>query len=587
MNNGMGFFSLTAASNTTYSAKWKDESGMQHTVGLPQARQAGVALQIVLQENKRILNISCTQEAAKEIGLVHIVGTMFQKTVLKLDEVIDKGSIKKTIPLQNLPDGILTFTLFDQQWKPLAERITFVKNRKALFETQMEVKQKGLGKRKKNIFQVMVPDSFATSLSISVTDEGIGSDPSTNIVSHLLLGSELKGDVYNSAYYFSSNEDSVARHLDLVMLTHGWRRFKWEDVVKGKFPKIAYVRDTNYLSLSGALTGASPAQIRRNKEIFIFVKTKEGGIKMTEVPIHADGSFNDPSQVFFDTIRLNYSFPKKSPLTQSSVQFIDGRMPPVTTKNKRYLHSFSDTTGYWWHALLAEQENYLNKMAEGKILEEVIVKAIKKTPLETMDEKYSSGMFRGGDDYQFDITNDPLAKSAGDIFAYLTAKVPGLIVNRDGISSYLSWRGGSPLFYIDETRVSDTMLTGMSLSSIAYVKIFRPPFSGGPFGGTFGAIALYTKRGDDAVPTGHKDEIMYGYTPIRQFYSPNYEVSDAQQERKDLRTTLYWNPNVTTAPGNNKAIFSFFNNDVSSALRVIIEGISREGKLTHYEEIIK
>ena len=513
---------------------------------------------------------------------------MFQKTVLKLDQVINKGSIKKKIPLQSLPDGILTFTVFYQQWKPLAERITFIKNEKALFQTQMKVRQKGLGKREKNIFQVMVPDSFATSLSIAVTDEGIGSDASSNIVSHLLIGSELKGDVYNSAYYFSGNEDSVARHLDLVMLTHGWRRFKWEDVVKGKFPEIGYGRDTNYLSLSGTLTGASPAQIRRTKEIFIFVKTNDGGIKMTAVPIHADGSFNDPSQVFFDTIRLNYSFPKKSSLAQSSVQFTDGRMPPVATKNKRYLHSFSDTTGYWKHALLAEQENYLSKMAEGEILKEVIVKATIKTPLQRMDEKYSSGMFRGGDDYQFDITNDPLAKSAGDIFDYLTAKVPGLMVNRDGPSSSLSWRGGSPLIYIDETRVIDTnMLTGMSLSSIAYLKIFRPPFSGGPFGGTFGAIALYTKRGDDAAPTGHKDEIMYGYTPIRQFYSPNYEVSDAQQERKDLRTTLYWNPNVTTVPGNNNAILSFFNNDVSRALRVIIEGISREGKLTHYEEIVK
>ena len=81
MHDGMGFFFLTAVPNTTYSAKWKDESGMEHTTGLPQARQAGLALQIELQENKRVLNISCTQEAAKEIGLVHIIGTMFQKTV--------------------------------------------------------------------------------------------------------------------------------------------------------------------------------------------------------------------------------------------------------------------------------------------------------------------------------------------------------------------------------------------------------------------------------------------------------------------------------------------------------------------------
>ena len=199
---------------------------------------------------------------------------MFQRTVLKLDETVEKGSIKKTIPLQSLPDGILTLTVFDQYWKPLAERITFVKNNKASFETQMEIKQKGLGKRGKNIYEVMVPDSFATSLSISVTDEGIGSDTSINIISHLLLSSELKGDVNNSAYYFSSNEDSVAQHLDLVMLTHGWRRFKWEDIVKGKFPKLVYARDTNYLSLSGAVMGASPDKFVVPKKFIFSSKRK-------------------------------------------------------------------------------------------------------------------------------------------------------------------------------------------------------------------------------------------------------------------------------------------------------------------------
>ena len=587
MHDGMGFFFLTAAPNTTYSAKWKDENGREHTTDLPQAKQTGLAFQIALSGNKRVLNISCTPAAARNISRVHIIGTMFQKTVLKLDEAVDKGFIKKIIPLQSLPAGILTFTVFDQQWQPIAERITFVKNRESLFETQMEVKQMGLSSRKKNTFQVKVPDSLATSLSISITDEGIERDSNSNIVSHLLLSSELKGEVYKAAYYFSSNDDSVAQHLDLVMLTHGWRRFKWEDVVNGKFPSIVYARDTNYISLSGKLTGASPAQIRRNGDIFIFIKAKDGGIKMIEVPLQEDGSFNDPNQIFFDTIYLNYSFPKKSSLAYYSVQFIDGRIPAIIDTTQRYIHLFPDSAGYWRHLQLVEQENYIRKMAAGYVLKEVIVKTTKKTPLQVMDEKYTSGMFRGGDNYQFDITKDPLAIGSVDIFAYLTAKVPGLLINRDGRPSYLIWRGGSPLFYIDEMRVNDSTMTGMSLSSIAYIKIFRPPFFGAPFGGTFGAIAIYTKRGDDAGPTGREDNIIYGYTAIRQFYSPNYDELDAQQERNDLRTTLYWNPNVTTLPGSSQLTFSFFNNEISRAFRVVIEGISSDGKLTHHEEIIK
>jgi hypothetical protein len=586
-HDGMGFFLLAADPNTSYRAKWNDEHGIAHTTNLPQVKQAGLAMQIVVQGDKRVLHVHCTGEEVKKTGMVHIIGTMFQRMVLNLDEVIDKEAINKTIPLQSLPDGILTITVFDQQWQPLAERITFVNNNNALFETLMEVRQKGIGKREKNELQVTVPDSFATSISVAITDEGIGREGSSNIVSHLLLASELKGTVYNSAYYFSGTDDSIVQHLDLVMLTHGWRRFKWGDVINGKFPEIIYDRDTNYLSLSGKLTGASAAQLRRNKEIFILTKMNDGGIRMTEVPIRADGSFIDPGLLFFDTMRLGYSFPKKSRLAQSSIQFIDGRMAPYYNKNLKVLNSITDTAGYWQHAFFAEQENYLRKTEEGELLKEVIVTSTIKKPLELMDEKYSSGMFRGGDNYQFDITNDPLAKSSGDIFAYLVARVPGLLVNRGANGASLSWRGGSPLFYIDEVRVGDSTLTGMSLSSIAYLKIFRPPFSGAPFGGTYGAIAMYTKRGYDAAPTGNKEMTMYGYTSIHQFYSPNYEITDAQQERKDFRTTLYWNPNVATAQGNNKAILSFYNNDVSRSFRVIIEGISREGKMTHHEEVIR
>lgn len=587
MHDGMGFFFLSPKSNTSYSARWKDQTGLEHTSDLPDVKEAGIALQITLKDNERVMQVSFSENTVKEIGHVHIIGTMFQKTVFKLYDSIDGASIKKIIPIDSLPQGILTITVFDQQWKPLAERITFVKKKNAFFETKFEIKQKGLDSRGKNIFQIIAPDNIATSLSIAVTDNLIGSDESTNIFSYLSLNSELKGNVYNSAYYFSSDEDSVAMHLDLVMLTHGWRRFIWEDVVKGKFPKIEFARDTNYLSLSGAIIGVSPAQIRRTKQIYILVKSKDGGIKMTEIPLQSDGSFNDPRQIIFDTVYLNHSFPKRYTLPHASVLFTDQRIPANTFSGQENLNTLHDTTGYWWHSLLADQARGFNEKSEGKVLKEVVVKTTRKTALQTMDEKYTSGMFRGGDNYQFDIINDPLAISSTDIFTYLTAKVPGLLVNRDGNHSYLSWRGGSPMFYIDETRVSDSTLGGMSLSNIAYLKIFRPPFAGAPFGGTFGAIAIYTKRGDDVVPSGNKENIMVGYTAIRQFYTPNYETPDASTVQQDVRTTLYWNPNITTAPGNNQSTFTFYGNDVTKAFRVVIEGISRDGRLTHQTVIVK
>ena len=81
-----------------------------------------------------------------------------------------------------------------------------------------------------------------------------------------------------------------------------------------------------------------------------------------------------------------------------------------------------------------------------------------------------------------------------------------------------------------------------------------------------GAIAIYTRRGDDATSApgkGLANNSVSGYSLIRQFYSPNYSSFNPANEKRDLRTTLYWNPQVITTPQKNKVTLIFYNNDVS------------------------
>jgi hypothetical protein len=124
---------------------------------------------------------------------------------------------------------------------------------------------------------------------------------------------------------------------------------------------------------------------------------------------------------------------------------------------------------------------------------------------------------------------------------------------------------------------------------VALVKVFRPPFMGG-FNGANGAIAIYTRKGGDIKSEpgkGLPSSKVFGYSPIKEFYSPNYASFSQRNEQRDIRTTLYWNPGVVTTPQNNKAVVIFYNNDVSSAFRVIIEGMTADGKLAHIEQIME
>ncbi len=133
---------------------------------------------------------------------------------------------------------------------------------------------------------------------------------SDNIISHLLLTGDLRGQVYNPAYYFSNNSDTMSQQLDLVMLTHGWRRFKWEDVTAGKLPKIIYPKDTSYLTLSGKIYGALPSQLRDAGSIVVLMRQEKKENKMAVVPIQPNGTFTDPSTILFDTVSVYYQLPK-------------------------------------------------------------------------------------------------------------------------------------------------------------------------------------------------------------------------------------------------------------------------------------
>lgn len=591
MHDGMGYFFLTPVSGNSFTAKWKDEKNVERTAMLPSVKESGVTLAVIVSGDLRQLTVRYTPDFVAAMDTIHIMGTMHQHQAFKIARATNAPLIKATIPAKDLPSGVLTITVFDKHWNALAERITYVNNEEYRFLPEMEVQHWGLNKRARNEVKIRVPDSLVADISVSVTDVAIGSDSSNHIISHLLLSSELKGDIYNPAYYFSNNSDLVSQHLDLIMLTHGWRRFKWEEVIGGKLPKLKFERDTSYISLSGKIYGVMPGQVAPGTEVILILKQKDAQGKFLAVPVKSDGSFKDPSTIIFDTANVYYQFQKGKGLGNASVQFMTDRLPspsltaPVTQANNLW----PDTTGSYRQWLLADEANDIANRFKIKTLENVTVRSRGKTPVQLMDEKYTSGLFAGGDGYQFDLLNDPFAGSSLNIFNYLQGKVAGLQVNTGSNPPSLQWRGGAPQLYLDEVATDADFISSVSVSDVAYIKVFRPPFMGG-FNGGNGAIAIYTRRGDDVKSEpgkGLSTNKVFGYTVIKEFYSPNYGSFKPGNEQRDLRTTLYWNPSVILSPAKREAVLTFYNNDVSKAFRVVIEGMTRDGRLAHIEQIME
>lgn len=591
-HDGMGSVAIDAVAGEVFTASWVDEFGVAHTTPLPAAKSTGVVLQVQALQNKAVFVARRTENIADNFKMMYVVGTLNQHLVYRSRVNFSKSSVLGEIPTAALPSGILQITLFDANWVPIAERITFINNHQYQFTPEIKTITKGVEKRARNIIEVSVSDTVLSNMSISVTDAGLFNDTSSNIVSQLLLSGDIKGYIHNPAYYFSSDADSIRDHLELVMLTHGWRRYKWDDIVQGKMPKLTYSRDSDYLQIKGKVFGNAFARNKNAQLINLILQAKDSSKQMLFLPVDKAGDFVQRGAIFFDTIKVYYQFNGEKRLTDiAEVRFQNGLMsPPAKVINRLNATPsfFLDTAAMERSRFFATQKDKLDKALKAAQLDEVTVRTRAKSAKDVLDEKYTSGLFSGGDGYQFDVMNDPIAQSALDVFSYLQGRVAGLQISMANGEPTLSWRGGTPDLFLDEIRADVDQLRTIPMTDVAYLKVFRPPFFGAFGGGSGGAIAVYTRKGGDQKFTpgqGLGFSLLAGYTPYKEFYNPNYSISQTAQP--DVRTTLYWNPYILTDGKSKSVKVEFYNNDVSKRLRIVLEGVNLDGKLARVEKIIE
>ncbi len=565
-HDGMGYFWLVPLADENYTAKWTDAKGFQHQTPLPQAKKSGVVLGLSDENGKKRFTIQRSEDGPENLKQLHIVATMQQLPVyMATISLQNTSSTIGTIPIEGLSAGGLVVTLFNADWQPVAERITFVDNiALTSFTSKIDFKKKDLGKRELNEILVDIQDSIPSNLSVSITDAGLFVDSTDNIFTRLLLTSDVRGTVYNAGYYFSDTSTLIKQQLDLVMLTHGWRRYNWDKIIEGKYPELKYAKDSGYFNLSGRISGVSEKKLKSAGDLFIVLKNKDSKTQSQIVSLDNDGAFKQPGILLFDSTMVYYKFTKKpdfgdivkfhlnDPDMLAAPKFIN-----IIKNSVMFAPDNDDYTSFL-------RNNYFIAQAkkEGVItLQEVLIKSKQKTPIEKMDDLYvQNGNFKGSGAMRY--------------YSYIIDdKVP-----------YLPPMPPLPppvTIFVDEIPVDEVP----SLFDIAYVKVFYAPFVGAALNGS--AIVYYTKKGPTQTYKSMPYSISKGYTPIKEFYLPIYQSNDSSNIKEDIRPTIYWNPLVLTNAQSHEITLPFYNNDVAHSFRIIIEGFNKEGKLTHIEKVVE
>lgn len=133
--------------------------------------------------------------------------------------------------------GIVHFLLVDEGRNILSERLVFSLQKSALAQTEVRLDRENYLAREKVDMDIQIKDINGNPMSgnfaLAVVDRtDVKPDTVSNIVSTLLLTSDLKGHIESPLSYLQDNRSS-SYALDLLMMTQGWRKYNIPEVLKG------------------------------------------------------------------------------------------------------------------------------------------------------------------------------------------------------------------------------------------------------------------------------------------------------------------------------------------------------------------
>jgi TonB-dependent Receptor Plug Domain len=606
---GMGVFNYTPEAQKTYTAYVKQNDGKYREFGLPNAYEKGFSMAVDNLSNKEKIKVFITNNSPKpadKAAELIVVAQQRGSLVFMAKGTDAQKGFSVSIPKNKiLDDGIVQITLIDAQGEPRCERLVFSNQNKQL-NLRVSSDKTTYKTREKVTVNLEATDSEGKpvegNFSVAVTDgnQVLAEPNQENLLTYLLLSSDvnnlnggefysnLRGNVEQPAYYFDKNNENANRHLDILMMTQGWRRFVWRDLMANKFPKM-----DNFLETGLSVTGKA---LRPNGKIAdkvtLTMMLKNGKLNPQFQMGTTDSlgnygfyelDFNDSTQVFIQGTKQNGG--KNLNVT------IDGQKPSPKVKIIKLPYNpmefdAKELADFLKKANEAiELEKKLKLSRDVQLLGEVVVKAKK---FEEPDTRKIYG--NASNTLKIDQI---LCAGATNVFQMLQGRIPGVQVSPNGsggfnivIRGISSLMGSSePLYLLDGMQVDADAIGSIAPCDVDNIDVLKGADAGifGSRGGN-GVVSILTKRGganydysQDKV-AGVSIQNRVGYYVAREFFAPKYDVAIPDHVRPDFRSTLHWQPNVRT-DASGKASVTYWNTDANAKISIITQGVSTQGRV--------
>lgn len=521
-HQGMGAFNFTPQTGEAYKIKITKPAGIAQTFDLPDALDRGYVMTVnAAREGELGVNIATTETG--ELSLIaQVRGKIYYSAVVNPS----KGESKFVFSTKELPIGVCQLTLFDSKGIARAERLAFVNSDRQMNISVKAEKEKYLPREKVKM-TITVKDErglpMPANLSMAVVNDqalAFADDKSGNILSQLLLQQDVKGKIEEPAFYFNKKEAKSAKALDYLLMTAGWRRFTWEQVMNGDMPAIKFPGQK-------AIVNVSVLDQQTNKPVACAkIKTPDGHEFITD----EQGKY---------TIKgLDLSQPQT--LLLSADEYVAGSQTINDYSQNLLIYLYSkkyyEQISYQYNNYASRSEdNVQMKLNAPMALQHVqVVKAANKN-FKTNAAKKNVAAAKPAKSKEI----EKLQEEARDVNVGTK--------DQEGKNNL----------------VLPPVMQG-ALAAIQEVDDVRD--------------FAFARKNKVFVPA----PAAVAYYRARQFAAPDYSQQETVETRTDFRDAIYWDPDLEIGFSGKKTI-EFYTSDNITSFRATVEGIGSDGAVGRAE----
>lgn len=587
---GMGYFSLLPLPNEKYTAAVTFANGQERKFKLPEVVQNKANVVFVKQDetNLNMAIVTSDDDFAKNPNQsFYVLVQSNGHLVYAAQANLKSATALIAIPKERLPNGIAQVALMTPDGKVISERLTFVKSEKLLDINLAVNKEQFKAKEKVNLKLSVLNNGkkYPGSYSISVIDESkvpYDDNQDLSIVSNFLLTSDLKGYIENPNTYFDEKNANRDQALDALLMTQGFRRFDYQDLVAEKLPTLSFMPEQG-IEIGGTLR-MNTGRTVPNGGLLLSVPSKS---IRKDTYTDDKGRFVFKDLVFTDSSKVTVNA-RGNDNYRSMVINMDQTYFPEIDKNNAYKNNFVMNID---RTIAPYLENSKKEYRKSILLDEVAITGVQKKVITNRDFPSISGLSMP----EHRIEGERLA-GCNVLTMCLNTLLTGITYDSQTQKYYVtrSYNSGNRVpvqFFLNGMAIDEPGLNSINVPDIEAIEIFLKDDLGtvSRMYQNNGVVSIYTKKVEKKprmslseieklLPKSNVIDLFpLGYIKERKFYEPKYETPESKAIN-DLRTTIYWNPKVKVTE-TGEAALEFYNADGNGKYKVIVEGMDETGNV--------